>query len=211
MNLQIGMNLKRYRGEMSQVALAEKMTEAGHSWAQATVWSVEQGKRPLKLNEALTLAEILGVSLIDLAVSGDTAKAMSVIRSDMQRLVAKWEGVRDALTALQTARAQYGLAWYTLGEPLKQDNIDGIPAEVFQDFLDYFNGLTEWSAIAAALSEGNIFDSEDYIEKQQSIVTAAAEAAETANLNVTLSDLKQRLISDGKEYTINPGDYNPTP
>ena len=45
----IGKRLQELRGEMSQAALAAAMAERGHKWSQATVWSVEQGKRPIRL------------------------------------------------------------------------------------------------------------------------------------------------------------------
>lgn len=58
---QIGKNLQRLRGELSQKDLAVAMRKAGYKWSQATVWSVEQGERPLRLTEAEELARILDV------------------------------------------------------------------------------------------------------------------------------------------------------
>lgn len=58
---QIGKNLTRLRGEMSQAELAERMRERGYKWSQATVWSVEKGERPLRLTEAEDIAAVLGV------------------------------------------------------------------------------------------------------------------------------------------------------
>lgn len=63
---EIGYNLTRLRGDMSQQALADKMRAAGFDWAQATVWSVEKGKRPVRLAEAEALVDIFGVELSDL-------------------------------------------------------------------------------------------------------------------------------------------------
>lgn len=56
---QIGQNLARLRGAMSQKDLAVAMRERGHKWAQATVWNVERGERPLRLVEATALADVL--------------------------------------------------------------------------------------------------------------------------------------------------------
>lgn len=58
---QIGKNLSRLRGEMSQADLADKMRERGYKWSQATVWAVEKGERPLRLTEAQDVANILNV------------------------------------------------------------------------------------------------------------------------------------------------------
>lgn len=56
---QIGRNLARLRGDMSQKELAGAMRDRGHKWSQATVWNVERGERPLRLTEATALGEIL--------------------------------------------------------------------------------------------------------------------------------------------------------
>lgn len=56
---QIGRNLARLRGDMSQKELAVAMRERGHKWSQATVWNVERGERPLRLTEATALGDIL--------------------------------------------------------------------------------------------------------------------------------------------------------
>jgi transcriptional regulator with XRE-family HTH domain len=58
---QIGRNVARLRGEMSQKELASKMRARGWKWSQATLWAVEKGERPLRLTESEDLAEVLGV------------------------------------------------------------------------------------------------------------------------------------------------------
>lgn len=58
-DIQIGENVAGFRGDMSQKALADAMRDAGYKWSQSTVWSVEQGTRPLKLAEASVLAGVL--------------------------------------------------------------------------------------------------------------------------------------------------------
>lgn len=60
---QIGSNIVRLRGERSQQWLADNMRQRGWKWAQATVWNVEKGERPLRLAEAEDVADILGVSI----------------------------------------------------------------------------------------------------------------------------------------------------
>jgi hypothetical protein len=63
---QIGDQVARLRGDRSQKAIADEMRSRGWKWSQATVWSVEQGKRPLRFSEAIDLEAVLGASL-DLA------------------------------------------------------------------------------------------------------------------------------------------------
>ncbi|QSZ49590.1 hypothetical protein [Arthrobacter sp. D5-1] len=60
---QIGQNIVRLRGERSQQWVADRMREKGWKWAQATVWNVEKGERPLRLAEAEGLADILAISV----------------------------------------------------------------------------------------------------------------------------------------------------
>ncbi|WP_396646192.1 helix-turn-helix transcriptional regulator [Microbacterium sp.] len=62
----IGQNIASMRGELSQQALADAMRAQGFDWAQATVWSVEKGKRPVRLAEAEAVARILRVTVEDL-------------------------------------------------------------------------------------------------------------------------------------------------
>lgn len=63
---QIGQNLARLRGEMSQAALGDLMRSRGFKWSQATVWAVEKGDRPLRLSEALAINDLLDVPVNEL-------------------------------------------------------------------------------------------------------------------------------------------------
>ena len=56
----IGKNLQILRGDISQEDLASKMRGYGFKWSKATVWSVEQGERPLRLTEAKAVLQCLG-------------------------------------------------------------------------------------------------------------------------------------------------------
>lgn len=62
----IGRNIVTLRGSQSQQSIADGMRELGYDWSQATVWSVEKGKRPIRLTEAESLASLLMVSVEDL-------------------------------------------------------------------------------------------------------------------------------------------------
>lgn len=50
----------REASAMSQADLSAAMRQRGVRWAQATVWAVEAGERPLRLSETTLLAEIFG-------------------------------------------------------------------------------------------------------------------------------------------------------
>ena len=75
----IGKRLQELRGEMSQAALAAAMAERGHKWSQATVWSVEQGKRPIRLAEADDVASICGFGIQALVVRDALGERLSEV------------------------------------------------------------------------------------------------------------------------------------
>lgn len=58
-------NLREYRETqgVSQEELARRMSARGFGFSQATVWKIEQNKRPVRLGEATALAEALEVPL----------------------------------------------------------------------------------------------------------------------------------------------------
>lgn len=56
----IGQNLVRLRGDVSQEELADEMRGRGYKWSKATIWSIEQGTRPLRLSEAMDVLDVLG-------------------------------------------------------------------------------------------------------------------------------------------------------
>ena len=65
-DLDVGRNLRtaRERMDMNQTELAEAMAAQGFPWHQATVSQVEAG-RPLRFSEAVKLAEVLQVPLVE--------------------------------------------------------------------------------------------------------------------------------------------------
>lgn len=68
LNSSIGRAVRHYRDEagLSQTSLARRMQDHAHNWYQVTVARTEAGQRPLRLDEALSLAAILDVSMEDL-------------------------------------------------------------------------------------------------------------------------------------------------
>jgi transcriptional regulator with XRE-family HTH domain len=77
-NKSVGMSVRRLRhlrGDMSQEQLAEELKARGHqTWSQTTVWSLEMGKRPLKLSEAWVLATIFDVAIEGLIDDGSQVR-----------------------------------------------------------------------------------------------------------------------------------------
>jgi len=58
----IAANLRTYReaGHISQEELAQRMTDLGFGFSQATIWKIERGQRPVRASELVALADSLG-------------------------------------------------------------------------------------------------------------------------------------------------------
>lgn len=72
-NTRVGENLKRYRDNsgLTQTELAERLSELGFAFQQPTILKVEHGKRGLRMDEALAVAEILHIEVSLLWGQGD--------------------------------------------------------------------------------------------------------------------------------------------
>lgn len=105
---QIGARLQALRGPvLSQAGVAQAMKDRGHDkWSQATVWSVEAGKRPLRLSEAVSLASILSADVGDLVQSTEAGVTIAQLREavlDVDRIA---EAVTSASVQFEDARTQ---------------------------------------------------------------------------------------------------------
>lgn len=99
---QVGRAVVSARGARSQQEVADLMKNRGWKWSQATVWSVESGRRPLRFLEALDLAEVLGVRVEDLHTPLPPADQQA--RHDNVMLGGMWIELIDAITAWQRAQ-----------------------------------------------------------------------------------------------------------
>ena len=78
--------LRTERG-FTQADIAARMTERGHGWYAQTVQKIESYGRPLRLDEAVSLSEILRVPLDQLAgVSAPASMPQADIAREIQRL-----------------------------------------------------------------------------------------------------------------------------
>lgn len=110
---QIGQNITRLRGDNSQQWVADRMRERGWKWAQATVWNLEKGERPLRLAEAEDLAEILRTEISRILESPETLGHEEVLRAfvvDVDNSFGKLALVADELLG------QLGLLEHALRE-----------------------------------------------------------------------------------------------
>lgn len=108
-DVEIGAAVASERGELSQQWLADKMRERGWKWAQATVWNVEKGERPLRLAEAEDIAQILGTELKRLTARPSELETVQHLEhgvNEMQRIRERFEGAVDRLEREQTSLAE---------------------------------------------------------------------------------------------------------
>jgi transcriptional regulator with XRE-family HTH domain len=93
LNKLIGWNLQRLRkdAELSQSDLAERLTERGVPFRQQTVLKIEKGARPLRVDEAAIIAEILDLSVDELLRPHDerTLALREVVRAQREVEVTK--------------------------------------------------------------------------------------------------------------------------
>lgn len=113
----VGKNVARLRLSTgtSQKEVAEEMRSVGHKWSQNTVWNVEHGERPLRLAEAASLCDVLGVPvaalladpLNDDSVSAELVKAAAARQSVLAVAADVQEAVARALSRWQSAIAKF--------------------------------------------------------------------------------------------------------
>ncbi len=122
----IGLAVASLRGAagLSQQQVADRMRELGWRWVQPTIWSIEQGRRPVRLAEAVDLATVLGVQLHDLlrpretspigSLVDDLSAQVAALRRSISEAGAHLSDVltrRDALVDLEQARVGQALLW----------------------------------------------------------------------------------------------------
>lgn len=141
----IGENLARLRGSLTQQALANEMRLRGWKWSQATVWSVEKAERPLRLAEALDVADILGCTVgdfgrlpIELALWHDLDEAR-------EGLTRAYRTACDAIEQLERASSE--LAFMTRVAAKNPEHVD---PEMLAYYIADVNTLTLEGAIRVA-------------------------------------------------------------
>lgn len=99
----VGRRVALFRGNRSQQWLADAMRARGWKWAQATTYTVEQGKRPLKLVEARELAAVLGVQLTDLFGGTEVVLEQDRLRAQVKAVDECYKAATEHLRALFAA------------------------------------------------------------------------------------------------------------
>jgi transcriptional regulator with XRE-family HTH domain len=109
----MGANLRAWREAkgISQEDLAAAMTTRGFGFSQSTIWKIEQGRRPLKVTEAVALSDALELrSWNDLTASPDTVRHEAQLQSAHQRAARSYQALKDATTAYLRAQLEVAVA-----------------------------------------------------------------------------------------------------
>ncbi|MFC4049320.1 helix-turn-helix domain-containing protein [Actinomadura syzygii] len=91
----------RMASEMSQEAVARHMVDKGHSWRQTTVAKTEAATRPIRVNEAASLARIFGVALSTLLdeadIGAEVHERLLVLEARRQKVLGRIESHKEML------------------------------------------------------------------------------------------------------------------
>src|SRR5690606_15412363 len=101
----LGMSIRLAREEldMSQEDLALRMGDYGFSWSKTTVWKTETARRPIRVNEAAAIGEVLGVHVAKLI--GD-ARDNWAEHAQLLRLLARVNWVERRIREAETEVAE---------------------------------------------------------------------------------------------------------
>lgn len=104
-NFRASMKSIRERSETSQTDVARAMKERGHGFHQQTVDRIEKGTRPVRLDEAYAIAEILGSDLSLMTV----APGRAALHSISERLAETERSILQSLADFAELRIQMAL------------------------------------------------------------------------------------------------------
>jgi transcriptional regulator with XRE-family HTH domain len=109
----IAANLRLYReaAGLSQEELAQRMTDRGFGFSQATIWKIESGQRPVRASELAALADALTVRTP--VVVGNLTTMPGAARHEVALRNAR-RGAHDAYEALKQAADAYLEAQYAV-------------------------------------------------------------------------------------------------
>ena len=144
----VGKNVQLLRGARSQQAIADEMRARGWKWSQATLWAIEKGERPLRLAEAVSLAEVLRCNVARLT----QAPVREQARWHLNKLMAEADKERmDAANDLMRLERTSRRALRML------DGIEAhgaiLSAEAIQGYRDAFAGEFTLDAVLKDVSD----------------------------------------------------------
>lgn len=213
----IGNNLRILRGNMSQEELANKMRDSGFKWSKATVWSVEQGQRPLRLTEARAVLICLNQTsmfAMDELLSVSTLAAISMYQESINTAV---DGIIELLDRISLLRVNLaGNADQAI------ESEEGLPGALEMSVAETLrrsipdNILKEYLVHSLYEGDKEEFDSNFYEKYDSSTMSRALydqivkEAEEKVPASQVLHGFFIDALSDNKrlEYLADPKNYH---
>jgi transcriptional regulator with XRE-family HTH domain len=102
---------------ISQEELAQRMTERGFGFSQATVWKIEQGKRPVKIDEAAALADALGlITWSSLFASPQDARHVAAVQAAVAAAQDAYKQLKRDTTRYLQLQEELAMAIHTARE-----------------------------------------------------------------------------------------------
>lgn len=98
--------------QITQTALAEQVRERGFPFHQQTIAKIENGTRPVRLDEAYVIADVLGSSVPQMVLPLKQAR-------DLQRLTDAWRTASRLRYAVLRAAAEYDSARQELAKEIR--------------------------------------------------------------------------------------------
>ncbi|MFI6031614.1 helix-turn-helix domain-containing protein [Amycolatopsis magusensis] len=130
-NVATNLRAFRERGGVSQEELAQRMSERGFGFSQATIWKIESGQRPVKISEAVALSDALDLpSWINLTAEPDVTRHHA-------DLTAAHRGAAQTYAVLKDAAVLYLRAQVDLSFIVRQARDAGVPvSQLYTSWLD---------------------------------------------------------------------------
>jgi transcriptional regulator with XRE-family HTH domain len=100
-NIAANLRLHREAGNISQEELAQRMSDRGFGFTQATIWKIESGQRPVRAGELVALADCLQV-MSAMSLTSEPGAARHHVRLQQAN-----RNAYDAYGALKEAAAAY--------------------------------------------------------------------------------------------------------
>src|SRR5262249_7394260 len=108
-------NLRHYRelAGISQEELANRMTARGFGFSQATIWKIEQGKRPVRIGEAVALAAAVDLPVWRSLMEPPDEFTLQVrVDQANHRALAAYDELKAAAKAYLAAQDELLVAFY---------------------------------------------------------------------------------------------------
>jgi transcriptional regulator with XRE-family HTH domain len=174
-------NVREYREQsgLSQEDLAQRMAERGFGFTQSTVWKIEQGKRAVRIAEAVALMDALGLpSWMNLTRSPHAFRRDAQLQSAHRHAGAAFAAIKDATTEFLRAQDEVAVVAHEAREA-------GVAVNSL--WTSWLGELAERAVIEARIA----YDREDGIHQ---------------DLHDTVSTIMAAIRASGYEPVINLDD-----